>query len=120
LRSSAKNLDNCIGKSGKKASHGCPVKAGDSIEFRAETFQCSSKYLANPAREREFDCGIQTTSMSEEELRTVGIQEFRQAGESARIGLNSLKHWEGNWSSYKGLTVDTLAHRGDEGRGYLR
>jgi hypothetical protein len=25
-----------------------------------------------------------------------------------------------NWSSYKGLTVDTLAHRGDEGRGYLR
>ena len=24
------------------------------------------------------------------------------------------------WSSYKGLTVDTLAHRGDEGRGYLR
>ena len=23
-------------------------------------------------------------------------------------------------SSYKGLTVDTLAHRGDEGRGYLR
>ena len=25
-----------------------------------------------------------------------------------------------NWSSYKGLTADTLAHRGDEGRGYLR
>ena len=25
-----------------------------------------------------------------------------------------------HWSSYKGLTVDTLAHRGDEGRGYLR
>ena len=24
------------------------------------------------------------------------------------------------WSSYKELTVDTLAHRGDEGRGYLR
>ncbi len=37
-----------------------------------------------------------------------------------RMGLNSLKHWKDNWSSYKGLTVDTLAHRGDEGRGYLR
>lgn len=24
------------------------------------------------------------------------------------------------WSSYKELTADTLAHRGDEGRGYLR
>ena len=24
------------------------------------------------------------------------------------------------WSSYKGLTVDTLTRRGDEGRDYLR
>jgi len=50
------------------------VKAGDSIEFRAETFQCSSKYPANPAGEREFDCGIQTTSHFTEELPKVGIQ----------------------------------------------
>ena len=37
-----------------------------------------------------------------------------------RMGDNRLKHWEILWSSYKGLTVDTLAYRGDEGRGYLR
>ena len=51
------------------------MKAGDSIEFRAETFQCSSKYPANPAGEREFDGGIQTTSHSTEELPKAGNQE---------------------------------------------
>ncbi len=37
-----------------------------------------------------------------------------------RIGINTLTAEKLKWSSYKGLTVDTLAHRGDEGRGYLR
>ena len=41
----------------------------------------------------------------------------RNAGEGDATPPNAEK---GNWSSYKGLTVDTLAHRGDEGRGYLR
>ena len=36
------------------------------------------------------------------------------------IRENGDKKPEVRWSSYKGLTVDTLAHRGDEGRGYLR
>jgi hypothetical protein len=36
------------------------------------------------------------------------------------MGINPPNAEEFNWSSYKELTVDTLAHRGDEGRGYLR
>lgn len=42
--------------------------------------------------------------------------------ESAKLGngFQQPKRLIVNWSSYKGLTVDTLAHRGDEGRGYLR
>lgn len=40
-----------------------------------------------------------------------------KAGEWVSTTLNA---GSVNWSSYKGLTVDTLAHRGDEGRGYLR
>ena len=46
-------------------------------------------------------------------------------GENQRLKLKNLLSTavsvqEVNWSSYKGLTADTLAHRGDEGRGYLR
>ena len=37
-----------------------------------------------------------------------------------RICFNNSKRFGDEWSSYKELTADTLAHRGDEGRGYLR
>ncbi len=54
-------------------------------------------------------------------MRDVSDKAERKSREEAReresTPLNTEKR---NWSSYKGLTVDTLAHRGDEGRGYLR
>ena len=49
-------------------------------------------------------------------------QEFDEwfSHESFRICFNNSKRFGDEWSSYKELTADTLAHRGDEGRGYLR
>jgi hypothetical protein len=89
---------------------------GKILEFRAESFQ----WLAAPPRRREFDGTIEIVVQSIREIGkpidgSEGQREYcvRKAHNTPSIG--SYK-----WSSYKGLTVDTLAHRGDEGRGYLR
>ena len=54
--------------------------------------------------------------------RRRGVEEFDfiLRKQDKRMGINPPNAEEFNWSSYKELTVDTLAHRGDEGRGYLR
>ena len=51
-----------------------------------------------------------------------GFDPWMRTGRSSKLGngFQQPKRLIVNWSSYKGLTVDTLAHRGDEGRGYLR
>ena len=84
------------------------------LEFRAESFQ----RLFAPPRSEEFDSAFQTIKALERagnrrinRWREVKAEEWV----STTLNVESV-----NWSSYKGLTVDTLAHRGDEGRGYLR
>ena len=75
------------------------------LEFRAENFQ---QLLAPPPRgERRKESDF-------------FFEPLFWVGKGRRIGINTLTAEELKWSSYKGLTVDTLAHRGDEGRGYLR
>ncbi|MFZ9115298.1 MAG: hypothetical protein ACO24D_19455, partial [bacterium] len=66
----------------------------------------TSSVLCLPPRRIEFDPAIQAV--------TVKLNGEAVIVNAERIGLNSLKHWKIEWSSYKGLTVDTLAHRGDE------
>lgn len=84
------------------------------LEFRAESFQ----RLFTPPRREEFDSVFQTIKApdysGDREIK--GRREVKaEEWVSTTLNVGSV-----NWSSYKGLTVDTLAHRGDEGRGYLR
>ena len=70
------NLDNCIGKSGNKASHGClifsPI-AGSAMDWCCEKNKENSiefkeprafSFLTCPPRTSEFDPGIQTALVS--------------------------------------------------------
>lgn len=118
---SAKNLDNCIGESGKKASHGCPeeepAKAGnESGRFLSLEPRASSVFSLR--RGGKSQILVFKPADGDEEPATVLVASGEvNPGEwvSTTLNVGSV-----NWSSYKGLTVDTLAHRGDEGRGYLR
>ncbi len=89
------------------------------LEFRAENFQ----QLLAPPRRKESDFFFEPFLMAcvdAEPERERQDGERSREGKGERIGINTLTAEELKWSSYKGLTVDTLAHRGDEGRGYLR
>ena len=98
-------------------------------DVKSRDFPVFFQGMANPAKLREFDSEIQTTRDDEEalmgELSNRIIDSFEWVNRSEQVNTEeaastAVRHWEGYWSSYKGLTVDTLAHRGDEGRGYLR
>lgn len=79
------------------------VESGDSIEFRARP--------SGDEADQRWRALLVITMAMETLLMVVA-----ESGRRWLMGL--IEGWE--WSSYKGLTVDTLAHRGDEGRGYLR
>ena len=67
------NLDNCIGESGNKASHGCLIlgqvtsRNGESLDWNQENSieflePRASSFLLSPPRVWEFDPGIQTVA----------------------------------------------------------
>jgi hypothetical protein len=73
--------------------------------------------LSMPPRHSEFDeSKVQLVSKVLQEIEEFKVRE----GYLIQKGNNKPSTGSDKWSSYKGLTVDTLAHRGDEGRGYLR
>ena len=109
------NLDNCIGEVWKKQSiswmhcfeseHPKGCLEPEQWKFfwaRAETLKCSSCRVERRGVWFYFQFQWKLRLKTEESVST------------------TVSVLEVNWSSYKGLTVDTLAHRGDEGRGYLR
>ena len=68
-----------------------------------------------------------TELLHEDNVKT--LTERSRDSEDSRVQISIVSFLKGDgmvgiriqiWSSYEGLTVDTLAHRGDEGRGYLR
>ena len=83
---------------------------------RSMTLRAESSNRLTPRREEVSVTGALPKA---EPLRLETGAEVRRETKAGN-GFQQPERLTVKWSSYKGLTVDTLAHRGDEGRVYLR